>query len=216
MRRWPSSPPSARSSGRSSTDRQFRYIYTATPRLGTASPLYAMGDRAGSAGVNQMVQFDPLSAAFFGICILLAAFFSSAEVALISISRARVRTLVNDHRQGASALSELRADPDRILITTLIGTTLVCVAAAALATEVALAEFGPSGVPLAIRRDGYRPARGRPDRSHARRGPLSRQRGAPRCRPGPRPLADRLARCPRAEPTLAHDRERRRRTANRP
>src|SRR5665647_1991706 len=97
-----------------------------------------------------MVQFDPLSAAVFGICILLAAFFASAEVALISVSRARVRTLVNDRRQGASALAELRADPDRILITTLIGTTLVCVAAAALATEVALAEFGPSGVPLAI------------------------------------------------------------------
>jgi CBS domain containing-hemolysin-like protein len=97
-----------------------------------------------------MVQFDPLSAAFFGICILLAAFFSSAEVALISISRARVRTLVNDKRRGASALAELRADPDRILITTLIGTTLVCVAAAALATEVALADFGPGGVTLAI------------------------------------------------------------------
>ncbi len=109
-----------------------------------------MGDRAGTAGVNQMVQFDPLSAAFFGICILLAAFFASAEVALISISRARVRTLVNDHRRGATALAELRADPDRILITTLIGTTFVCVAAAALATEVALAEFGPKGVPLAI------------------------------------------------------------------
>ena len=97
-----------------------------------------------------MVQFDPLSAAFFGICILLAAFFASAEVALISISRARVRTLVNDHRRGATALAELRADPDRILITTLIGTTFVCVAAAALATEVAFAEFGPKGVPLAI------------------------------------------------------------------
>jgi CBS domain containing-hemolysin-like protein len=97
-----------------------------------------------------MVQFDPLSAAFFGICVFLAAFFASAEVALISISRARVRTLVNDNRRGAAALAELREDPDRILITTLIGTTLVCVAGAALATETALAEFGPGGVPLAI------------------------------------------------------------------
>ncbi len=97
-----------------------------------------------------MVQYDPLSAAFFLVCILLSAFFSSAEVALISISRARVRTLVNDARPGASALAELRADPDRILITTLIGNTLVCVAAAALATEVTLVEFGPSGVAFAI------------------------------------------------------------------
>lgn len=97
-----------------------------------------------------MVQYDPLSAVIFLVCILLSAFFSSAEVALISISRARVRTLVNDDRSGAAALAELRADPDRILITTLIGNTLVCVGAAALATEVALAEFGPSGVALAI------------------------------------------------------------------
>ncbi|HOV68542.1 MAG TPA: DUF21 domain-containing protein, partial [Methanoregulaceae archaeon] len=97
-----------------------------------------------------MLPFDPFSAAFFCACILLSAFFSGAQVALISISRARVRTLVNDGRPGALALAELRGDPDRILITTLFGNTLACVAAAALATEVSLVEFGPSGVPLAI------------------------------------------------------------------
>lgn len=102
------------------------------------------------AGVNQMVQLDLLSAAFLGICILLAAFFASAEVALISVSRARVRTLVNDNRRGAGALAELRAEPDRILITTMIGTTLVCVAAAALATDLAITGRGEGGVPLAI------------------------------------------------------------------
>ena len=32
----------------------------------------------------------------FVICVLLTAFFSSAEVALISITRAKVRTLVNE------------------------------------------------------------------------------------------------------------------------
>lgn len=100
--------------------------------------------------MNQMVQFDPLFTALFGICILFAAFFASAEMALISVSRARVRTLVNDGRRGASALAELRSDPERILITTLFGTTLACVAAAALATEFGLAEFGPGGVPIAI------------------------------------------------------------------
>ena len=105
---------------------------------------------AGLSGVKSMLQYDPFSAAFFSVCILLSAFFSSAEVALISVSRARVRTLVNDARPGSPALAELRADPDRILITTLLGNTLACVAAAALATELSLVEFGPLGVPLAI------------------------------------------------------------------
>jgi CBS domain containing-hemolysin-like protein len=99
---------------------------------------------------TDMVQYDLLSVAFFVICILLSAFFSSAEVALISVSRARVRTLVNDGRPGATALAELRSDPDRILITTLVGTTLTCVAAAALATQFAIVMFGPSGVLFGI------------------------------------------------------------------
>ncbi|MHB8164815.1 MAG: CNNM domain-containing protein, partial [Methanoregula sp.] len=49
-----------------------------------------------------MIQ-DALQILLFIICILLSAFFSSAEVALISIHRAKVRTLVNEGRPGSQA-----------------------------------------------------------------------------------------------------------------
>ena len=85
----------------------------------------------------------------FVICILLSAFFSSSEVALISITRARVRTLVNDKRPGAVALAALKENPDHFLITILIGNTIVNIAAASIATAIAINTFGSIGVGIA-------------------------------------------------------------------
>jgi len=85
----------------------------------------------------------------FVICILLSAFFSSSEVALISITRARVRTLVNDKRSGAVALAALKENPDHFLITILIGNTIVNIAAASIATAIAINTFGSIGVGIA-------------------------------------------------------------------
>jgi CBS domain containing-hemolysin-like protein len=85
----------------------------------------------------------------FIICILLSAFFSSSEVALISITKARVRTLVNDNKPGALALATLKENPDHFLITILIGNTIVNIAAAAIATAIAISVFGNIGVGIA-------------------------------------------------------------------
>ena len=85
----------------------------------------------------------------FIVCILLSAFFSSSEVALISITKARVRTLVNDKRPGAIALATLKEKPDHFLITILIGNTIVNIAAAAIATAIAITLFGGIGVGIA-------------------------------------------------------------------
>jgi CBS domain containing-hemolysin-like protein len=85
----------------------------------------------------------------FIICILLSAFFSSSEVALISITKARVRTLVNDKRPGSLALATLKEKPDHFLITILIGNTIVNIAAAAIATAIAITLFGGIGVGIA-------------------------------------------------------------------
>ncbi len=85
----------------------------------------------------------------FIICILLSAFFSSSEVALISITKARVRTLVNDKKPGSLALATLKEKPDHFLITILIGNTIVNIAAAAIATAIAINLFGGIGVGIA-------------------------------------------------------------------
>jgi CBS domain containing-hemolysin-like protein len=95
-----------------------------------------------------MIQ-DILEILLFLICILLSAFFSSAEVALISIHRAKVRTLVNEGKPGSKALAALKESPENLLITILIGNNIVNVAAASLATVIAIQMFGDIGVGIA-------------------------------------------------------------------
>ena len=85
----------------------------------------------------------------FIICVILSAFFSSSEVALISITRAKVRTLVNEGRPGSEALAALKESPEHLLITILIGNTVVTTAAASIATAVAIQIFGDIGVGIA-------------------------------------------------------------------
>ncbi len=98
-----------------------------------------------------MVVIDTLftEVVLFIICLLLSGFFSSSEVALISITRAKVRALVSQGRKGAEALDALKKSPDHILITILIGNNIVNVAAAALATAIAIGFYGSAGVGIA-------------------------------------------------------------------
>jgi CBS domain containing-hemolysin-like protein len=85
----------------------------------------------------------------FILCVLLSAFFSSSEVALISITRAKVRTLDNENRVGSHALLALKESPEHLLITILIGNNIVNIGAAAIATAIALRLFGDVGVGIA-------------------------------------------------------------------
>jgi putative hemolysin len=91
----------------------------------------------------------PLNIALFIICLVLSAFFSSAEVALIAMNRVKVRTLVNEGRKGALALAILKDNPDHILITILIGNGIVNVGAAAIATAIAIDMYGDIGIGIA-------------------------------------------------------------------
>ncbi|HSQ93186.1 MAG TPA: hemolysin family protein [Methanoregula sp.] len=85
----------------------------------------------------------------FVLCIVLSAFFSSSEVALISMTRAKVRTLDNENRVGSHALMVLKESPEKLLITILIGNNIVNIGAAALATAIAIQMFGDVGVGIA-------------------------------------------------------------------
>ena len=85
----------------------------------------------------------------FFICLLLSGFFSSSEVALISITRAKVHALLNQGRNGAEALDILKRSTDTVLITILIGNNVVNVAAASLATAIAIGIYGDVGIGIA-------------------------------------------------------------------
>jgi putative hemolysin len=85
----------------------------------------------------------------FFICILLSAFFSGSEVALLSITRSKVRTLLARGGKDAQALATLKRSPDHIIITVLIANTLVNVGAATIATTLAIEAFGSLGIGIA-------------------------------------------------------------------
>jgi putative hemolysin len=95
-----------------------------------------------------MIQ-DAVEILLFVLCVILSAFFSSSEVALISITRAKARTLVNEGKPGSKAVAALKESPEHLLITILIGNNIVNVAAATLATSLAIKAFGDIGVGIA-------------------------------------------------------------------
>jgi len=81
--------------------------------------------------------------------ILLSAFFSSSETAMIGLNRYRLRHLVKQKHRGARKANALLRRPDRLLGVILIGNNLVNFMAASLGTVIGIRLFGDSGVVLA-------------------------------------------------------------------
>lgn len=84
------------------------------------------------------------------LCILSEGFFSGAELAIISIDRVRLRTLVGKGVQQAKLIAELLRKPQWLLGTTLLGTNLSTVAASSLATYLVVTRLGDEYEFLAI------------------------------------------------------------------
>ena len=80
--------------------------------------------------------FDQLVVLF--VLLLLSGFFSSAETALFSISRAKARHIAKERGFTNSLIQKMKDDPHRLLSTILIGNNLVNVGAAALATSITI------------------------------------------------------------------------------
>lgn len=93
----------------------------------------------------------PLSDQIIILAVLLAlsAFFSGSETALVSLSRLRVRHLAEKGGKVAKILAKLKDDPQRMLTTILIGNNLANIAAAAMATSVAMDVFKNHAVGIA-------------------------------------------------------------------
>lgn len=83
------------------------------------------------------------------VLIFLSAVFSGAEIALMSLSKAKVRELREQKLRGSKYLTRLRKDPHRLLITILIGNNLVNIGASVYATVWFTELFGSSGVGIA-------------------------------------------------------------------
>lgn len=80
------------------------------------------------------------------LLVLLSGAFSGAEIALTSLSPAKVNTLKEDHRFGAKAIYKLKQAPERFLITVLIGNNLLNTLVTVLATLWGTKAFGDAAL----------------------------------------------------------------------
>ena len=86
---------------------------------------------------------------FLVILIALSGFFSASEIAIFSMSPAKIKSLGRKSARGKK-LATLKSKPQRLLINILIGNNLVNVASSALATVLAYEYFGSAGPAIAI------------------------------------------------------------------
>lgn len=83
------------------------------------------------------------------ILLGLSGFFSASETALTSISKLRVRHMVDEGVKGANRIKKLIEHPNKLLGAILVGNNVVNIGASALATSLAISIFGSSGVGIA-------------------------------------------------------------------
>ncbi|MFA5050336.1 MAG: hemolysin family protein [Candidatus Micrarchaeia archaeon] len=84
------------------------------------------------------------------VLLLLSAFFSGAEVALVSLDKLTLRKLVKQKIKGAETLRELKRKPRRMLVTLLIGNNLVNILISSIATAISINFFGSIGIGIAV------------------------------------------------------------------
>lgn len=82
------------------------------------------------------------------LLILLSAFFSGSETAIMAANRYRLRHLAREGNKAAIRIHQLLLRPDRLLGVVLIGNTFANILASAIATILAVRYFGDLGVLL--------------------------------------------------------------------
>jgi putative hemolysin len=82
--------------------------------------------------------------------MLLSAFFSGAEAALLSVQRIRIQHLARSGVPGAARVAKLVERPDRLLPPILLGNNLANTAVAALSTAIAISVIEDEGEAILI------------------------------------------------------------------
>ncbi|MBU3215417.1 hemolysin family protein [Clostridium estertheticum] len=83
------------------------------------------------------------------ILLLCSAFFSASETALMTLSKIRLRNMVESKIKGANIINKLLQNPSKLLGGILVGNNIANIGASALATSLAITYFEDSGVAIA-------------------------------------------------------------------
>ena len=81
--------------------------------------------------------------------ILLSAFFSGSETALMRVNRYRLLHLMKSNHMGAKMAHKLLKKPDRLIGLILLGNNFVNILATSIATIIALRLYGEAGIAIA-------------------------------------------------------------------
>lgn len=95
---------------------------------------------------------DPSDAIQLAVLLLLlglSAFFSSAETALTTVNKIRVRTLIEEGDKRAIRLQKVLDQPAKMLSAILIGNNIVNMSLSSLGTVIATKAFGSAGAGIA-------------------------------------------------------------------
>ena len=87
---------------------------------------------------------------FLFFLILLSGLFSASEVALISLTPAKVKALVTKKIRFAKYIQKVKQHPNRLLVTILVGNNIVNIGASVYATVLFTALFGGQGIGIAM------------------------------------------------------------------
>jgi len=85
----------------------------------------------------------------FFTLLALSAFFSSAETAYFSIRPSQIRLMQGKKKKGADLAHLLKKEPERLLVTILIGNNIAQFSAASIATVLGFEYFGSFGAGMA-------------------------------------------------------------------
>lgn len=83
------------------------------------------------------------------VLVFLSAFFSSAETALVTVNKIRMRTLSDNGDKRADRVLRITNDSGKMLSAILIGNNIVNLSASSLATTLATKYFGSAGAGIA-------------------------------------------------------------------
>lgn len=83
------------------------------------------------------------------ILLSLSAFFSSAETALITVNKIRIRSLAEEGNKNALILTKVIDNSSKMLSAVLIGNNIINLSASSLATSLAIGLWGSAGAGIA-------------------------------------------------------------------
>ncbi len=86
---------------------------------------------------------------FVVLLLLLSAFFSSAETALTTSNKIRLKNLADEGNKQAQRVLEITSDSGKMLSAILIGNNIVNLSASSIATALAIQIFGNAGAGIA-------------------------------------------------------------------